>query len=175
MSKETPPSVKQKAFDCPYCAAYTTQFWSKVWAKNVDSEGGLPFFPDENFRNDLLNLDDHPNNEKFLEYFRRFDAKALFIEEHGSAEYVYNEVVNALITKCFGAPEHGEGRCVTIYSDETNGTQDRIGLPALCDCQQEGTARGGRKAAGSQRDGYKNGYNQSKPQLTRESSILVKP
>jgi len=119
LSKETPPSVKPKAFDCPYCGAYTTQIWSKVWAKNVDSEGGLPFFPDENFRNDLLNLDDHPNNEKFLEYFRRFDAKALFIEEHGSAEYVYNEVVNA-VHQLIVEPCHLSARFVDQVSPARN-------------------------------------------------------
>ncbi len=45
--KTHPPSIKETAFECPHCGAYTTQHWYVLFAKKLGEEGDilLPIVP----------------------------------------------------------------------------------------------------------------------------------
>jgi hypothetical protein len=42
MSKNVPPSPTEKAFNCPHCSAFTSQFWYSLHAKQIDGDNPLP-------------------------------------------------------------------------------------------------------------------------------------
>lgn len=47
MAKKTsPPSIRETAFDCPHCGAFTTQFWFTINAARLEDEHPLPHIPD---------------------------------------------------------------------------------------------------------------------------------
>jgi hypothetical protein len=47
MSRTVEPSVTQTAFNCPHCSTFTTQYWYRVFAKQIDEEKRLPVFATE--------------------------------------------------------------------------------------------------------------------------------
>jgi hypothetical protein len=49
------PSVKEKAFSCPHCGAFTTQYWYEAWADRIAKEPLVPFVFDEASYIEILN------------------------------------------------------------------------------------------------------------------------
>ena len=49
-NKASPPSIRKTAFDCPHCGAFTTQYWFKIFANEMEEDSPLPFYPVEDFK-----------------------------------------------------------------------------------------------------------------------------
>jgi hypothetical protein len=47
--KSVTPSIRETAFDCPHCGAYTTQTWYELWAIGLSGQLPIPFIPDKDF------------------------------------------------------------------------------------------------------------------------------
>lgn len=50
MTKEPhPPSIKDQAFDCPHCGAYTTQYWFITFCQKTDKNNTPQIISQEDF------------------------------------------------------------------------------------------------------------------------------
>ncbi len=81
MKKE--PSVNERAFNCPHCEAYTTQFWNKIYVSRIKNERECPFFPEEDFEEKVEAVDNLPDEEKnnLIEYCGKMRLKLVFVSD----------------------------------------------------------------------------------------------
>lgn len=61
--KSNPPSIQETAFDCPYCGAYTTQYWYDVFA-NPRDKNSIPDMPTKESVKDILEDKETTNDMK---------------------------------------------------------------------------------------------------------------
>jgi hypothetical protein len=96
---ENPPSIKETAFDCPHCGAYTTQFWYELVARSVDGDPPLPFFVDGEEELGPLRLK-AAAEEKLTRFFENMKSGLPFFEE---AEHISLRlfVRNLSLSKCY--------------------------------------------------------------------------
>jgi len=52
------PSIKETAFDCPHCGAYTTQYWHNCYVKFIRDNSKLPFLPPDDFEARVDSVED---------------------------------------------------------------------------------------------------------------------
>jgi len=56
--KSVTPSIRETAFNCPHCGAYTTQTWYDLWAGALSGESRTPIVPDKDFL-EVIRKDEH--------------------------------------------------------------------------------------------------------------------
>ena len=100
--KATLPSIKETAFDCPHCGAYTTQYWFRIYAKKLGEEEPLPRFPYKEFVERVKGDEDMPEKAKehWLIWHKKMTAGFVFLEER-SDTYPDSDVQNLYISKCY--------------------------------------------------------------------------
>ena len=100
--KENPPSIKETAFDCPHCGAYTTQYWYDLFSECRDKKDPLPFIPDNRFKDIILKNSDinEENKKKVLRLCDKMDSGLIFLE-NGPSKYCNKIVNNLFISKCY--------------------------------------------------------------------------
>lgn len=99
--KSVPPSIKETAFDCPHCGAYTTQTWLTVYARPISRESRTPFLPDEEFISDLMKQLDAENREKYKDWFKKINSGLVFLEKHNDSEYGLYTTGNVFLSECY--------------------------------------------------------------------------
>src|SRR5271154_3652785 len=82
MSRIVQPSVCEKAFNCPHCFAFTTQYWYNLFA-NSKKDGTLPFIVNEDKKIQILSKPELANDEKILELLEKLQAGLVVIEDNG--------------------------------------------------------------------------------------------
>ena len=102
MAKSNPPSIKETAFDCPHCGAYTTQHWINLHGKNREEKYRTPFIPDKDFLQ-RIKEDDLPEDHKakLLAYLEKLDSGLICLERNEQGQYVYLEIGNLFLSQCF--------------------------------------------------------------------------
>ena len=96
------PSVKETAFSCPHCGAYTTQYWYDGYVKFISSESGKPIILDKESIN-IIEKDENLKEEvknRFLEKFKKMQSKLLFVDEKVDFERVQS-LKNLFLSKCY--------------------------------------------------------------------------
>lgn len=105
--KSVPASIREVAFDCPQCGAYTTQTWFDLFAAARSGESRTPNVPKrdvvERIRSDR-NVPDEIRNH-LLGYFERILSGLIFLEQNEQGKYVYLNVHNLNLSKCFSCGE----------------------------------------------------------------------
>ncbi len=96
---ENPPSIRETAFDCPHCGAYTTQFWYALAAESIDREPPTPIFPDAELEERLSTLEPHFDGP-LHEYFFKLKVGLPFFENVNGKDYRL-VVNNVSLSKCF--------------------------------------------------------------------------
>jgi hypothetical protein len=99
MSRIVQPSVSEKAFNCPHCFAFTTQYWYDLFA-NSKKDGTLPFIVNEDTKIKILSKPELANDEKILELLEKLQAGLVVIEDNSDYKSVYN-VSNLHLSKCY--------------------------------------------------------------------------
>ena len=86
-TKSNPPSIKDQAFECPHCGAYTTQYWYNVLA-DMRKDNATPTIPGCEIREALKNDDKLPAEvkSKHLEWCDKMDTGLIFFGE-GKTNY----------------------------------------------------------------------------------------
>ncbi len=103
MAKKTsPPSVKETAFDCPHCGAYTTQLWFYLHADSIAGEIKTPNIPDDKFKTEI-NINNDFNAEmkqKLTEWIEKMDSGLMFFQEKEGGPNNSYRVNNLYLSQC---------------------------------------------------------------------------
>lgn len=111
--KSVAPSIKEKAFDCPYCGAYTTQTWFKIRVESIHNESKIPYIANIEDLTEVISCRDMPDDEKEERrkwYIKRLSGK-IFLEEIKGA-YFDTEVCNLFLSQCY----HCDKVAIWVYS-----------------------------------------------------------
>ncbi|NQT01118.1 MAG: DUF4145 domain-containing protein [Planctomycetes bacterium] len=101
MAKKTsPPSIKETAFDCPHCGAFTTQYWFSLYAEKTEDENPLPHIPNKEFVVKVQGEKEIGNKEYQLDWYSKMSTGLVFLEEH-DFKHIYNTAHNLYISKCY--------------------------------------------------------------------------
>lgn len=96
------PSIKETAFCCPHCGAYTTQYWHNGYAKYINQDPKVPTLP-------TVELEDIIKNDRNLEegvkqrhinWVRKIRAKLLFPGEKAEYESIPH-LNNLFLSECY--------------------------------------------------------------------------
>jgi len=96
------PSIKETAFDCPHCGAYTTQYWHSTFVKFISEESKTPFLPPDDFEERINAISDWDAKEKvkLKERFQRIRSKILFTDDE--SEYGERSILhNLYVSQCY--------------------------------------------------------------------------
>jgi len=129
MKKTDPPSTSKKAFDCPYCGAYTTQQWFSA-AGNSIKDNAPPRTAIENVAKYLSINTALPTDvkEQYLDLAEKMNAGLLFFGPRVSS-FGFS-VLNLNLSKCF----HCEKIAVwvhnnLVYPSKKSGLSPNVDLP----------------------------------------------
>lgn len=103
--KRIPPSIKETAFDCPYCGALTTQHWFELHAKCLNQEHRVPrVLDDAKLAEDVRQSKELEEGQRkhLLERIRKITSGFVGIERNEQGAYfIYNFVDNLFLSECF--------------------------------------------------------------------------
>lgn len=102
MMKKNPPSIKETAFDCPHCGAYTTQYWFNLYA-NSREKNSVPNIPNKESINHILEDRETPEEVKqnIKEWVDRLALGLVIIQKRSDSSYTYNNVSNLHLSRCY--------------------------------------------------------------------------
>ena len=98
--KANPPSIKKKAFDCPHCGAFTTQYWYNLFADELE-KNSIPRIPNKESMALILKDEDMGHDDK--EYFEKWYKKiSTGLVSFGDDNNGYGQPVDNLhLSKCY--------------------------------------------------------------------------
>jgi len=125
------PSIKETAFDCPHCGAYTTQYWHDVYVKFIRTDPKVPLLPSDDFE-ELINRSteiDGEHKQHLLEYFRKLRSKIIFTDK--STDYGDKpKLHNVYASQCYNCKKWALWVNEDIvYPDKKFGVQPNQDLP----------------------------------------------
>lgn len=105
--KSVPPSIREVAFDCPHCGAYTTQTWFDLHATPRSGESRTPSVPERAVLDDLRSRRDIRDEIRnhLLGLFEKILSGLVFLEGNEKGKFVYSDVRNLNLSKCFSCGE----------------------------------------------------------------------
>jgi hypothetical protein len=100
--KKSPPSIKETAFDCPHCGAFTTQYWFAIYAAPHKDDNPLPNVPNAAFRLQIQEDKDIPKEQKIFlfDWYDKMATGLVFLHEKSESRYS-KYVYNLNISKCY--------------------------------------------------------------------------
>jgi hypothetical protein len=101
MSRIVQPSVRETAFNCPHCSAFTTQYWYNLCCNKVTRDPPIPFATPEQ-RETLLNNPEwsDDNRKEALKYIEKIKSGLVLIHEKEVAMSFY-PVSNLHLSVCY--------------------------------------------------------------------------
>jgi len=101
--KSVPPSIKETAFECPHCGAYTTQFWHSLFAIRTSNEHPTPSVPTPAVKDDIAADQEIAEDVKksCLEWVDKMLSGLVLLEYHESSRYLHHEVHNLYLSECY--------------------------------------------------------------------------
>ena len=133
--KTSPPSIRETAFECPHCGAFTTQYWFKMYARKFDDERPLPLIPDETWleliHQELVRGEKEipSKTETLLDWYANMNSGLVFLGERDDS-YPELNVHNLYASKCY----HCKKIAVWVHDNivfphERQGVQPNQDLP----------------------------------------------
>ena len=100
MPSQSQPSIRETAFCCPHCSAFTSQYWFGLGANSLIGDP-IPFIPTAKGRiavadNTKLSQDDR---KKLLDYFDQLLTGLVFLEP--GSKYAEYKIENLHLSKCY--------------------------------------------------------------------------
>ncbi|MFX0201285.1 MAG: DUF4145 domain-containing protein [Candidatus Hodarchaeota archaeon] len=104
--KEAPPSIKETAFCCPYCGAFTTQHWLSLYAQYHEDKYPTPSIPDREAKDRLLKNAEVPEEAKsrILEWYQKMLTGNIFFEKI-DGKSMYRDVNNLFLSECYNCKQ----------------------------------------------------------------------
>lgn len=108
VSGKNPPSITKTAFECPHCAAFTTQFWFTLFAEEITGDIRIPTFPEDGFLDIVRNDKNLPQETKnnFEKYLVQIKSGLVFMEKNEKGKWLYWDVANLHLSKCYNCRKH---------------------------------------------------------------------
>lgn len=96
------PSIKETAFSCPHCGAYTTQYWHTGYVKYLRGDVQVPTIPPQDFEERLGKLKDIDADRKvnLVSWAKRMRAKVLFTGDEPDYERL-PPLNNLFLSQCY--------------------------------------------------------------------------
>jgi len=96
------PSIRETAFSCPHCGAYTTQHWYQAYAKYIDEERKIPSIPTKDFVERIRASKDvdEESRQRIIELAQKMLTKAIFPGKGAGSEWV-NVLNNLFLSHCY--------------------------------------------------------------------------
>ena len=118
--KDVPPSIKETAFSCPHCGAYTSQSWADIFADLLSGQRKTPFIPDEFLFESIKATSQRTPSEmrEIEDHFQKITQGLPFLENVMQYKRPNAQVQNTWISICFNC----EGIAIWVH--------DRIVFPA---------------------------------------------
>lgn len=103
MTAYVAPSINSTGFNCPHCGVLTSQEWYRLYAADTDTESRLPLVPDAEWRSELTNDLDFPEETKrsLMSWADRMQSGLVFFEEFRDGKYVRIEANNIWLSSCY--------------------------------------------------------------------------
>ncbi len=107
LRKSVPASIREVAFDCPHCGAYTTQTWFDLFAEERPSAYRTPDRPDRDLMERIRSDQNIPHDAKtrMLGFFKKMLSGLVILERRDGGNYVTLNVHNLNLSKCFSCGE----------------------------------------------------------------------
>lgn len=104
-SKSVPPSIKETAFDCPHCGAYTTQQWYGLYAQGLPNDHRIPSIVSEEFLEKIRQANAPADaKETALKRFQRSRSGLVTLSE-GTDNHYSHSAENLHLSQCFNCRE----------------------------------------------------------------------
>ena len=102
--KAFPPSIKETAFECPHCGAYTTQYWYTLHANRLEGDHPVPFLPDAEYMEYMRLLEQDTElppdaKAKHLAWCRKLAGGSVFLSEDG--KWSSHDACNLFLSECY--------------------------------------------------------------------------
>jgi hypothetical protein len=90
-------------FSCPYCGAFTSQTWSRLFAQRMSEAERTPAFPSDDFRSSILSDSKLAPSvrDSLIDWCDRVSKGAINLHRHEQSEYLSVEVENLHISSCY--------------------------------------------------------------------------
>ncbi len=101
--KSVPASIREVAFDCPHCGAYTTQTWYNLFAKGRSADDRTPGVLDVGVLERITSNSaiDDGMKDRLRKHFEPIIAGLVVLDRHEQGEYVFLSAHNNNLSKCF--------------------------------------------------------------------------
>lgn len=103
MTTNVAPWVKETAFSCPHCGAYTTQSWYMLYARSLPEENPTPFIPSEadkeRFSRSSSIAAEH--RKGILDWIEKMLSGLVYVEYQNDTTCCHNRVHNLHLTECY--------------------------------------------------------------------------
>lgn len=102
MSPPIQASIRETAFVCPHCSAFTTQFWYVVYADQLSGEKPVPHLAGEEHKQ-LIQKDqnlNHDERKKLLDWLDKLQSGLLILDAEGG-KYADYRVYNIHLSSCY--------------------------------------------------------------------------
>jgi hypothetical protein len=100
-ARSNPPSISARAFDCPFCGAFTTQHWHQLRAIKL-GETTTPSIPDMETRKRIVADSNVPQESKptILSWVDKMLTGSIFLDEAHKDPYSYG-AYNVCLSECY--------------------------------------------------------------------------
>ena len=104
--KSVTPSIRETAFDCPHCGAYTTQTWYELRA-NTLSAARTPDIPEKDIFEQIRKDANLSNDAKgtMIKFYEKWLSGLVFFSP-GEDKYLRLKVSNLNVSGCFNCGEY---------------------------------------------------------------------
>ncbi len=98
MSKIVQPSIEEKAFNCPHCSAFTTQYWFELRAIEMDAK----YWPVVSNKRLYDKIQNSPQDKRaeYTRLFEKLTTGLVFLSEDQRDPYS-KEILNLHLSKCY--------------------------------------------------------------------------
>jgi hypothetical protein len=107
VKKSVSPSIREVAFDCPHCGAYTTQTWYDLYASERSTEARTPGIPDHDVLERIQADKDMPGDtkERLLQFYKKWLSGFVYLRKKETGTYSTLDVYNLNLSQCFSCGE----------------------------------------------------------------------
>jgi Domain of unknown function (DUF4145) len=101
LSPQNQPSIRETAFCCPHCSAFTTQYWYRLGAERLTGDKPVPFMPTAEQREQLADKADLSNDEvkSALAHIDTLRTGLVYLsDKHANYDH---HVFNLHLSKCY--------------------------------------------------------------------------
>jgi len=101
------PNIKESAFSCPHCGAYTTQYWFEIFERFIDGEKKTPALPDPEYEKRVTAMSELSDEVKVavVSWAKKMRAKVIFPEEKGENVHLF-KINNVFLSRCYNCKRY---------------------------------------------------------------------